>query len=234
MATITTELVLDVSEKNVMESILAKQNDVDSRFIKASLTKNKDPVTISSGATVKINAKRADGKSDSFSGTVDTTTNTVTVPITEWMLQIDGVVTCSISLISGTEILTTSSFTIEVEESEGGEITNAIEIRKGRTLSKSVTAITDSGEPYTPVTGDVVRFAVCEDRGGTVVISKTLEWDSTNQCWQLELDPADTSALEPGTYHYDIGIQFAAGGYADIIELTDFVILPSASQMISN
>lgn len=110
---------------------------------------------------------------------------------------------------------------------------NDIRLRKGRSLSAALTILTDDGEAYVPESGDTVRFAVCSDRDGTTVISKTLEYDSTDGVWALELEPSDTSSLEPGTYHYDIGMQYAAGGYADVIEYTDFVILPSASQYVS-
>ena len=110
---------------------------------------------------------------------------------------------------------------------------NDIRLRKGRSLSAALTILTDEGEAYTPASGDTVRFAVCSDRDGTTVINKTLEYDSENEVWALELEPSDTSSLDAGTYHYDIGMQFAAGGYADVIELTDFVILPSASQYVS-
>lgn len=111
---------------------------------------------------------------------------------------------------------------------------NDIKLRKGRSLSAALTILTDEGEAYVPASGDTVRFAVCSDRDGTTVISKTLEYDSENEVWALELEPSDTSSLDAGTYHYDIGMQFSAGGYADVIELTDFVILPSASQFVSS
>lgn len=110
----------------------------------------------------------------------------------------------------------------------------SIKLHKGRSFTGLVTAVTDEGAAYVPESGDIVRFAVCEDRNGTTVISKTLPYNDTDGGWELVIDPADTSTLDPGIYHYDIGIQFTNGGYEDLIELSDFVILPSASQFVSS
>ena len=125
MAQITKEIVVDVAKKNLFQAIVAKQNDNNSRFLKVTLCNEGVKIEIPSSATAIINAERADNSSKAFAGTVNSD-GTVTVPLTNWMLGLDDVVRCSISVIGSDEQkLTSTSFSIDVEaaEYEGSDIT---------------------------------------------------------------------------------------------------------------
>lgn len=125
MAQITKEIVVDVAKKNLFQAIVAKQNDNNSRFLKVTLCNEGVKIEIPSSATAIVNAERADNSSKAFAGTVNSD-GTVTVPLTNWMLGLDDVVRCSISVIGSDEQkLTSTSFSIDVEaaEYEGSDIT---------------------------------------------------------------------------------------------------------------
>lgn len=102
MAQITKEIVVDVAKKNLFQAIVAKQNDNNSRFLKVTLCNEGVKIEIPSSATAIINAERADSSSKAFAGTVNAD-GTVTVPLTNWMLGLDDVVRCSISVIGSDE-----------------------------------------------------------------------------------------------------------------------------------
>ncbi len=125
MAQITKEITVDVAKKNLFQAIVAKQNDNNSRFLKVTLCNEGVKIEVPSTATALINAERADNSSKAFAGTVNAD-GTVTVPLTNWMLGLDDVVRCSISVIGSDEQkLTSTSFSLDVEaaEYEGSDIT---------------------------------------------------------------------------------------------------------------
>lgn len=117
MATTTDIISLDVAEQNLLPPIQAKQYDADSRFITAQLMNKGVNYSVESGNSVYINIRRADGEIDSFSGTRNSD-GTVTVPISEWALEIAGKVYASISIVNGDSRLTTLSFQIDVQKAE--------------------------------------------------------------------------------------------------------------------
>ena len=119
MAQILKSLSLDVSRQNRVRTILAKQFDNNSRFLKVQLNNEGEPIVVEKDSIVLINATREDGKSDSFFGYVNDD-GSVTVPISYWMLEVTGKVKCDISVISeqGSK-LSTLSFAIEVEKTNG-------------------------------------------------------------------------------------------------------------------
>ena len=115
MAQITGEISLDVAQKNVFQPITTKQNDSNSRFLKITVTDNGEPMTIAGTSTVLINALRSDGESKSFAGSVNSD-GTVTVPLTNWTLALDGEVRCDVTVIdSDNRKLTTTLFSLTVE-----------------------------------------------------------------------------------------------------------------------
>ena len=116
MATITREISIDVAKLNRFAAIVAKQYDKQSRFLKVTLLNNEEPISVDRNATVLINARREDNVGKSFVGEVNDD-GTVTVPLTYWMLELDGTVKCDISIIVGEDItLTTTLFELAVEE----------------------------------------------------------------------------------------------------------------------
>lgn len=121
MATILKELTVDVAQLNRFAAVVAKQYDKQSRFLKIHLTNESTPITVAAGTTVTINARRADGAGESFYGSVNND-GSVNVPITYWMLELDDIVECDISLISDDNevMLTSTLFQIEVQRAAVG------------------------------------------------------------------------------------------------------------------
>lgn len=112
---ITREISVDVAKRNVFSAIVAKQLDNNSRFLKVTITNLGEKLSVDATSTVVINALREDGLSKAFLGEANAD-GTVTVPLTLWMLELDGEVKCDISVV-GTEDrkLTTMTFILAVE-----------------------------------------------------------------------------------------------------------------------
>lgn len=113
------DLTLDVYKESRVKPIVAKQYDVNSRFLRVQLTSDGEPIAIESEDYVVINAQRSDGQEKSFRGTVDEDGRAL-VPITHWIQEINNYVVCSISVIDGKmrRKLTSSSFEIIPESAE--------------------------------------------------------------------------------------------------------------------
>lgn len=116
MAKIYQELKLDVLKANNAIRIQAKQNDVDSRYLKVTVTEDGKPIDMSGFTSVQINVKRDDGENEAFAGEI--AEGVVIVPIPSWALEVAGYASCDISMLNGEgEILTTLSFRLYVEKS---------------------------------------------------------------------------------------------------------------------
>lgn len=115
MISVIREIDLDVAKLNYLDAIITKQYDRETRFLKVSLQNSGVPVLVENTASVTINARRPDGVSKSFLGTVNDD-GTVSLPITYWMVLLDGKVTCDVSVIQGTGLLTTCLFELQVQE----------------------------------------------------------------------------------------------------------------------
>ena len=100
-----------------------------------------------------------------------------------------------------------------------------ITMTRGDTLKAAVTMINSDGSTYTPVQGDVVRFAMKKNYLDVeTLVYKVIP----NETMTLVLDPSDTKELPFGAYVYDIQITYASGEvdtFIDraIIELTEEV-----------
>lgn len=114
MARIIKKLTVDVAAENTFQSIIAKQGDTDSRFLMIQLANEGENIVVESTSTVVINALREDNESNVFGGTVNDD-GTVTVPITSWMLELDGIIQCDVSVYESERKLTCMTFTISVE-----------------------------------------------------------------------------------------------------------------------
>ena len=125
MIEIIKELNIEVSKPNVFQAVVAKQYDMNTRFIKATFVDFGEKITIPQSATLSviINALRPDGESKGFDGVINDD-GTVTVPLHSWMLELVGTVTCDISVIDmahdNNKKLTTTSFTLLVEKAAWG------------------------------------------------------------------------------------------------------------------
>ena len=83
-----------------------------------------------------------------------------------------------------------------------------IEIPRGTTFRAVILLTYEDGTPYTYTSGDVMRFGVkAEDLSGSLLIEKTLSYDSGAGGIVLELAPADTAEPSFGTCLYDIGLE---------------------------
>ena len=127
MTQIIKEINVEVAKPNLFQAIVAKQHDNNSRFIKATLVDNGINIDIDYTFDVTINATRPDGERRRFIGTVNAD-GTVTVPLTSWMLELNGTLQCDISVYSSDSRLTSTSFTVFVEEAacESDEIFVAV------------------------------------------------------------------------------------------------------------
>ncbi len=147
MAEIINELTLDVARENRIQAVLGKQYDYKSRYLKVRIANNGEPIFVTAGTVVTINATRADKQNNSFLGEVNDD-GTVTVPITQWMLALDDYVKCDISMTDPQgRKLTTANFTVEVEHSNytGG---NLAEVTAGIGSSTGITAATVDGTTF--------------------------------------------------------------------------------------
>lgn len=114
---ITKEITLDVSRLNRFQSIIAKQNDRDSRYLKVSVADEGNVLIIPSSAKVTITATRPDKLSSSFLGKISEDGKAI-VPLSPWMLELDGSLSCEVSIITEESVLKTTSFFVDVEPDE--------------------------------------------------------------------------------------------------------------------
>lgn len=118
------KISLETCKPNLFKIIAAKQGDSNSRFLQATIVNDGKKIEVPITSTATVGAKRPDGESSSFACEVNED-GTVTVPLTYWMLEIDGVVECDVSIIGANNTrLTTSKFFVEVESTScpDGEI----------------------------------------------------------------------------------------------------------------
>ena len=103
---------------------------------------------------------------------------------------------------------------------------NTITLTRGDTLRVFIELFRD-GEPYTPIEGDSIRFALKHTEktaGGKEyvdtdpLILKNVPIDTM----LLELEPSDTKPLDFGTYVYDLEITFADGSVDTFITEATF------------
>lgn len=108
--------VLDTVRSNRNVDLISVSGDYGARFICAVLAVDGVPIKVAASCAVTINAKRADGQSKAFEGSVNED-GTVKVPITQWMLEIAHTRTeCTVSAVGIDTKLSATPFDIEVAE----------------------------------------------------------------------------------------------------------------------
>ena len=114
---LTTNISLEMSGDTKFYMVSAKQGDKATRYVIAKLLNNGAEYTIPSGSRAVVNIKKPDGKhvynTCSYSGSV------VTVELTNQALAAAGTAYCDIEIRTSdnTQIITSASFTIEIEAS---------------------------------------------------------------------------------------------------------------------
>jgi hypothetical protein len=116
MAESNVNIMLDTVSRNRINIIYAVENDYGARFITATIMTDGKKKAIERAAVVTINAERPDGQRKAFEGSVNED-GTVRVPVTQWMLEFEGEVVCSVSVVTSTSRLTTTHFYIQAQYS---------------------------------------------------------------------------------------------------------------------
>ena len=147
---LTTNIEADVARANLYNPIIIAEDDENSHVLVAQIMKDGDILKIpSSGFTVKLHYKRADGTKSSVTGSVSS--NKIRVELPDALLQLDDMVVCdlvitrqvsktihSLSVNDGEIVVSTTSGTYDsplrtalfyidsqlrvITEYEGGEI----------------------------------------------------------------------------------------------------------------
>lgn len=97
-----------------------------------------------------------------------------------------------------------------------------IRLTRGDTFEAEITIMIDD-EPYTPVEGDVITFAMKKEyTDAEPLIEKVIPHSTMT----LQLSPSDTAGLSFGHYVYDIDIVFTNGNKDTFIPEGDLVLTP--------
>lgn len=105
------QVKLDFVLKN-NKKLTAKQNDINSRYIIATLTDKGQTVTISNNAIATLNITRQDGQKKCYRAIIDN--NIVIAFLSDWAVELTGVLQCDISIIENGERLTTMPFKVDI------------------------------------------------------------------------------------------------------------------------
>lgn len=111
------KVTIDCIKINRFETTVAKQGDINSRFLCVTLTANDSPIKVGTENIVLIDSIRADGQHKPFDGVVNRD-GTVTVPLSNWLLSCYGNAKCEIIIIdkNNGHKLSSTSFTLTVQE----------------------------------------------------------------------------------------------------------------------
>lgn len=107
------EITLQVGRKNYLKALVFAQGDINSHFLKVTFADWDTTIPAKSGVAT-INAERVDGQTKSFGGVINED-GTVTVPITDWILELDDYVYCTVTVTDSSSKMTSASFEIDVE-----------------------------------------------------------------------------------------------------------------------
>lgn len=97
-AELIAKLTLDTYRENKIPPLVIPQRDYKARVVEVRLTTQGRPVLADATAAASITAKRlSDGREKTFAGEMNEN-GTCTVPITQWMLESEGTVHCTVSV----------------------------------------------------------------------------------------------------------------------------------------
>lgn len=107
------DIVLDVSKKNKLKTVISKQGDADSRYIDVAITDNGVAFPIPENAVVTFNVQRPDGLTKAIK--TELIDNKVRLPLTKWVLETEGYADCEVSIIYEKKKLTTFKFCLCID-----------------------------------------------------------------------------------------------------------------------
>lgn len=120
----TQDIVLDVGNCSIYQTIQAKQGDAGSRFVRIALTRNGMPFTIPAGASARFRCAKPDGNGCDNPATISG--NTITVELTEQTLAVPGSVRADVVLTDQEgDVLSSAVFLILVEAAPIGRNVNS-------------------------------------------------------------------------------------------------------------
>ena len=115
MVQIIRKITADVVKRGSTRAVYAKQNDLNSRFLNVQIQEDGKDIQVSASSEVILNAERPDKERNMFKGEVQAD-GTVNIPLTSWMLELEGTLVCDVSIVKeGTAKLTTMKFNIYIE-----------------------------------------------------------------------------------------------------------------------
>lgn len=85
---------------------------------------------------------------------------------------------------------------------------------------------TPSGQPYTLLEGDVIRFGVKYDENASAYLLKKETTELTGGVSFINIEAEDTIGMEVGKYKFDIGLQ-SGQYYFPIVKFSDFILEPN-------
>lgn len=111
---ITQEITLDLCYENCFKTIIVKQLDENSRYLKVNVTERGKKYTVPDESFITFNVKRSDDQAKRFSGILNED-GTITIPLPNWMLLEPGKHTCNVSIVNGDTTLSTLNFVVYSE-----------------------------------------------------------------------------------------------------------------------
>lgn len=97
----------------------------------------------------------------------------------------------------------------------------SITLTRGDSFAADIGIFQPNGKPYTPSTGDKVRFAMKKDaKDEKVLILKDIPIETL----RLVLDPEDTKNLDFGSYVYDIQLTKSNGEVDTFITKSNLIL----------
>lgn len=114
---LVTPIRLDLSLPNDYTTVVARQGDSNSRWLKATIYNRGTAVTVPITSNVRIECTRYDGETNAFNGNV-LSDGTVMIPLTAWALYVDGEATCSVVITDTISTIGTASFKMVVTHAD--------------------------------------------------------------------------------------------------------------------
>ena len=107
------------------KKLVAKQDDINSRYVVVTLYNNGQAIEISDTAIATLNITRCDGNKKCYRAIVED--NKVKVFLSDWALELEGELKCDVAIREEQAILTTMTFGVKVEKAccTSGDIEDA-------------------------------------------------------------------------------------------------------------